>query len=118
MASKVPDGLDTVAKTFGYSVSIKLGYCSLSAIRTTSKKNLHLSRCQNTQSTCRCRHHPSKFPAKTAKGGPVRHAKFIQLSVASPRVGAVEVVAQQPQEEGECLRSRGSASEGARHLPK
>ena len=42
----------------------------------------------------------------------------MQLSVAGPRVGAVEVVAQQPQEKRERLRSRGSACEGARHLSK
>ena len=42
----------------------------------------------------------------------------MQLGVAGPRVGAVEVVAQQPQEERERLRSCGPACEGARHPPK
>ena len=42
----------------------------------------------------------------------------MQLIAAGPRVGAVEVVAQQPQEERERLQSRGSACEGTRHLPK
>ena len=42
----------------------------------------------------------------------------MQLGVAAPRVGAVGVVAQQPQEERERLLSRGPAREGARHLPQ
>ena len=42
----------------------------------------------------------------------------MQLSVAGPRVSAVEVDAQQSQEERERLRIRGSTCEGARHLPK
>ena len=37
MASNLPNGLDTVAETPGYSVGIKLGYCSLTASRITSK---------------------------------------------------------------------------------
>ena len=37
MASKVPSVLDTVAETVGYRVGIKLGYCALTAIRTTPK---------------------------------------------------------------------------------
>ena len=36
MASKLPNGLGSVAITPGYSVGIKLEYCSLTAIRTTS----------------------------------------------------------------------------------
>ena len=36
MASKVPNGLDTVVKAPGYNVGIKLRYVSLTAIRTTS----------------------------------------------------------------------------------
>ena len=37
IASKVPKGLGSVAITPGYNVGIKLGYCSFTAIRTTSK---------------------------------------------------------------------------------
>ena len=43
---------------------------------------------------------------------------MVQLDAAGPRVGAVEAVAQQPQEERERLRSRGSGCNGARHLSK
>ena len=42
----------------------------------------------------------------------------MQVRVAGPRVGAVEVVAQQSQEERERFRSRRSGCEGARHLPE
>ena len=42
----------------------------------------------------------------------------MQLGVAGPRLGAVEVVAQQPQEERDRFRPRRSGCEGARHLPK
>ena len=42
----------------------------------------------------------------------------MQLRVAGSHVGAVERVAEQPQEERERLRSRGSTCEGARHLPE
>ena len=40
----------------------------------------------------------------------------MQLGVAGPHFGAVEVVAQQPQEERERRRARGSGCEGAPHL--
>ena len=43
---------------------------------------------------------------------------MMQLGVAGPRVGAVESFAQQPQEEREHHRSRGSGCEGAFHLSK
>ena len=72
----------------------------------------------NTLSPRCCRPHPSKFPAKISKGAPVRHAKIVQLRVAIPRVGAVDVGTQQPQKERGRFRSRGSACEGVRHLPK
>ena len=59
MASKVPNGLDTVTKTPGHSVGIKLGNCSFTAIRTTSKTTSN-PRCQNTLSSRRWRYHPLK----------------------------------------------------------
>ena len=37
MASKVPKGLGSVAISAGYNIGIKRGYCSCTAIRTTSK---------------------------------------------------------------------------------
>ena len=40
MASKVPNGIDTVAKPPGYNVGIKPGYYSLTAGRTTSITNI------------------------------------------------------------------------------
>ena len=55
----------------------------------------------------------TKSTAKIAKGGPVRHANIMQLGAAGPRVGAIEVVAQQPQGERERVRSRRSSCEGA-----
>ena len=37
MASKVPKRLSSVAITIGHTVGISLGYCSLTAIQTSSK---------------------------------------------------------------------------------
>ena len=115
MASKVPNGLGTVVKPPGYSVGIKLGYCSVTTIRTTS----------NTTSTPGAKRRSAPVAADTTprnsrlklqKG--LDTPKFVRLIVASPRVGAVEAGAQQPQEERERLQSRRSACAGARRLPK
>ena len=42
----------------------------------------------------------------------------MQLRVSRPRVYAIKVAAQQPEEESERLRSRDSILKGSRHLPK
>ena len=42
----------------------------------------------------------------------------MQLLIARPLVRAVKVAAQQPEEESERLRSRGSILESSRHLAK
>ena len=109
MASKVPNGDDTVAKPPGYSVGIKMGHCSLTIIGTTSKTTSTpgpktRSVPVDADST------PRNARRKSKKGVPLDSPKL--LGVAAPHVGAVDVVAQQPQEECKRLRSRGSACEG------
>ena len=75
MASKVPNALISVAVTPGHSVGIKLEYCSLTAIRTTSK----------TISAPRAKTSSAHVPADTtARNSPLNSQKGVSLG--TPKV--------------------------------
>ena len=78
MASKVPNDLGTVAKAPGYSVGIKLGYCSLIAIRTTSK--ITCTSCVKTRSVpVAADTTPLNSRRKSQKGVPLDAPKLCNL---------------------------------------
>ena len=69
MTSKVPNGFGTVATTAGYIVGIKLRYCSLTAIRTTSKTT-STPGAETRSVPVAAKPTPTKFPAKIEKETP------------------------------------------------
>ena len=92
MASRVVKGFGLVAITPGYSVDIKLGYCSLTAIRTTSK-TISDPGAKTRSAPVAADTTTSNSRLKLQKGLPLGKPKIIS---SRPRVNAVKAAAQQP----------------------
>lgn len=93
MPSKAPNGLGTVAKPPqpGYNVGINLGYCSLAAIRNIYKPtSTPADNARLVPVAAKTTRPNSRL--KMRKSVPLDTPAIVQLSVASPCVGAVEVV--------------------------